>query len=266
MIRGLGAALALAFTLNAAPVCAAVLGQAALPPGETTLPSGLTLALRRIATAPVGAIAVWIKSPADGYDGRRPGLARVSAYALAAQKLGGGSLRDRVRAEGGSINISVFPMATELAVVVPSYAAPSVADALLRRALHPVIDAGAFREAKTAAAADMTIAGTIPDIAFRDALFAQAFPAGPLHESTYGDPRALGAITLSDVRRFSARAYAPPNEMVAAVGAIDPAGVLDRLSALAEPAQGGTPIPASGHAPRAAAGVAQRAPDLPGIG
>ncbi|MBC5823798.1 MAG: insulinase family protein [Candidatus Eremiobacteraeota bacterium] len=265
MSRGLAAALVtclfITASAGAAPAGAAPIR---LAPGEQTLRDGLTVAVRQLTSAPIAAIELWVRCPSNGYAPLRPGVARVAAYSLLAQKYAGLSLREEVRADGGRVVISVFPMATEYAVVVPSFAAQRFIGALGKRLFHPVIDSAAFDAGRAAAGAELAASAAIPDVAFRDAIFAAAFGSGPLHVSTYGDPQALKLTSAADVRGFVAKAYVPANEIAVVVGNVSPQEMARAIGAAAPLPQPQTAMPASMRS-TSALPAAVPSVDLPGV-
>ncbi len=240
-------------------------GASQLAPGETALHNGLTVAVRRAASSPTAAIEIWIACPSDGYNASSPGIARVSAFALAARKIDGLSLRDWVRADGGELTISVFPMATEFSLLVPSYVAAPLSDALSARVFHPTIDAASFNEGKARVSEQQVESTLIGELAFRDALFAAIFKAGPFHSSTYGDPQSLQTMTLADVKAFLARAYLPGNEIAVVVGNVDTNEAMRRIAVEAASVPSASDAGASSTNPRSKTTVRARQVDIPGV-
>ena len=212
----------------------------AVPPQTTTqLNDGLTLVTRKATASPTAALEVWIKCPSSGYGPARPGLARLTALAIVEQKSGGSSLRDDARAQGAQIAVSVYHESTEIAILAPSYVSSALLDKLVREALHPQLDQKAFEAARQRLAAQQVASLDMPEEVLRDSLFARMFSSGPLHDSSYGDPKTLTGLGLADVTSFAARAYVPAQEIVVAVGNVDMDDVATRIQAAA-PAAGPT--------------------------
>jgi len=210
-----------------------------LAPGESVLQDGLTLVVRRATLSPTAALQVWIVCPSSGYSTPKPGLARLTALGIVASKVNGVSLREAVRAAGGELMVSVFPSSTEIAVLAPAGEVDALADTLLARVLHPVIDEAGFREAKLRLAEQQQIALNSADVVLRDGIFGNLFVDGPFHVSTYGTPNDLRSLTLVDTQGFTALAYVPDNEIVVAVGGgLDEAAMSERVGRAA-------PIPVS---------------------
>ncbi len=211
-----------------------------LAPNETQLSDGLTIAARHATASPTVALEAWIVCPSNGYDGAKLGIARLTGLAVASTKVAGTSLRDLVRVEGGQISVSIFPGSTEIAILVPAYAADRLTDALVAHTFHPALDANGFRDAKLRMTEQQLLASGNPDLQLRDAVFGTLFSDGPFHASPFGTPTALKTLTLADVQAFAAQAYVPGNAIVVAVGGIDEQAFVTRVSVGAPPA-GSTP-------------------------
>lgn len=249
---------ALGIAPRAAWAGAAVIGDVGPQTVGTQLASGLTVVARKSGAAPLAALEFWVRCPANGYDGMQPGIARLAAFALADHKPPvGPSLRDAVRAAGGRLGISVYPEATQFSVVAPAYDMSNLLSALLGAVLHPAIDQASFESGRTRLAAVQVAAEEGVDQVLRDALFAQLFSAGPLHDSTYGNPISLRAMTLNAVAGFTTTAYVPGNEIVVVTGAIDPASVSQRVAQFGMPS--GSRVPAMPASPQNQQAAAPRA-------
>ncbi|MBV8162952.1 MAG: insulinase family protein [Candidatus Eremiobacteraeota bacterium] len=217
----------------------------ASPETTTQLNDGLTLVTRKATASPTAALEVWIKCPSSGYGAPRPGLARLTALAIVEQKSGGSSLRTDARAAGAQVAVSVYHESTEIAILAPSYVSGSLLDKLVRESLHPQLDQKAFDAARQRLAAQQVASLDMPDEVLRDSLFARIFASGPLHDSSYGDPRTLTGLTLADVTSFATRAYVPADEIVVAVGGVDVSDVAERTQAAAPAAAPAVAIPES---------------------
>lgn len=228
----------------------AIAASPATPPETTTqLGDGLTLVTRQATASPTAALEVWIKCPSSGYGPARPGLARLTALAIVEQKSGGSSLRTDARAAGAQIAVSVYHESTEIAILAPAYVSGSLLDKLVREALHPQLDQKAFEAARQRLAAQQVASLDMPEEVLRDSLFARMFASGPLHDSSYGDPRTLTGLTLADITAFAGRAYVPADEIVVAVGNVDATDVATRTQSAAPAAAPAVAIPESSLAP-----------------
>ncbi|HEY5094628.1 MAG TPA: insulinase family protein [Candidatus Eremiobacteraceae bacterium] len=207
-------------------------------------PDGLTYRIIGGGASPTEAIEIWFRCPADGYDGSRPGIARLAALAIADDNRGGASLRDIANASGGEVAIQVFPAATEIGIVVPAYLAGAVQDAMLTRIFHPSLGDDAIKSAKLRMAEQLSLAGVEPDIYLRERLFASIFANGPYRDSTFGTAATLDKMSLTDVQEYIADAFRPANAIVASagLGSMDVYGAIATSSATTGQSQ---PLPHS---------------------
>ncbi len=242
--RVLIALLALASLSFRAPALGASAQQPAVP-GITQLADGLTLVTRSATASPTVSLEVWIRCPASGYGSPQPGLARLTALSLVETKTNGTSLRDDARRSGAQIAVSVYQESTEIAVSAPAYLSSAIIDRFNRDILHPHPDQAAFAMARQRLAAQQVASMEMVDQVLRDTLFAHMFLNGPLHDSSYGDPKTLTALTLNDVNGFASRAYVPSNEIVVAVGQVNTADINQRASAAAPSTTPPAPMPDS---------------------
>jgi predicted Zn-dependent peptidase len=210
---------------------------------------GLTLVARKATASPTAAIEIWIKCPSNGYGAARPGLARLTALAIVEEKSGGPSLREEARRSGAQVAISVYNESTEIAMLAPAYLSPELLDKLLSRALHPHLDQAAFEAARQRLAAQQVASMDMADQVLRDTLFARLFISGPMHDSSFGDPKTLTGLTLDDISSFAARAYVPAQEIIVTVGDVDESDVAKRIAAAAPPAGATQTMPESKIAP-----------------
>lgn len=181
-------------------------------------PDGLTYRIIGGGASPTEAIEIWFRCPADGYDGSRPGIARLAALAIADDNRGGPSLRDIANGSGGEVAIQVFPAATEFGIVVPAYLAGAAQDAMLTRIFHPSLGDDSLKSAKLRMAEQLSLAGVEPDIYLRERLFASIFSNGPYRDSTFGTAATLDKLSLTDVQGYIADAFRPANAIAASAG------------------------------------------------
>jgi hypothetical protein len=192
-------------------------------------PDGLSYRVVGGGASPTEAIEIWVRCPANGFDGAHPGIARLAALTVADTDAGGASLRDLARQNGGDVTVQVFPAATEIGIVVPAYLAGPAQDEMLTRVLHPTIDDKALKNAKLRMAEDLSLARAEPDIFLREQMFAHLFADGPYRDSTFGTAATLEKTTLVDVQAFLADAFRPARSIAASAGL----GSLDAFGAIA---------------------------------
>jgi predicted Zn-dependent peptidase len=217
-----------------------------------TQADGLTYRIIGGGASPTEAIEVWFRCPADGYDGARPGIARLAALAIAEDDHGGASLRDIALASGGDLTVQVFPAATEIGMIVPAYLSGAAQVAVLTRIFHPSVDDKAIKSAKLRLAEQISLAGLEPDVYLRDRMFAAIFSDGPYLVSTFGTAATLDAATLTDVQSYIGAAFQPANAIAASagLGSMDAYGAIATFgpvlqSGTAATVVGGMPVPPS---------------------
>jgi hypothetical protein len=230
-LRGALAALFFSGLLVAiAPAGARAATDSASQPTESGIRAdGLTYRIIGGGASPTEAIEVWFRCPADGYDGARPGIARLAALSIAEDDRGGASLREIALASGGQLTVQIFPAATEIGMIVPAYLSGAAQVAVLTRIFHPSVDDKAIKNAKLRLAEQISLAGLEPDVYLRERTFAAIFSNGPYLASTFGTAATLDAATLTDVQSYIGEAFRPANAIAASAGL----GSMDAYGAIA---------------------------------
>jgi|SRR5579872_645790 len=203
---------------------------------------GLTYRVIGGGASPTEAVEIWLRCPANGYDGKHPGIARLAALSIVEAKAHGFSLRDLARDNGGTVAIQVFPAVTEIGIVVPAYLAGAAQAAILSNVFHAEIDDAAFKNGKLRLAEEIAIAATQPDSQLRERLFGVMFSGGPYSSSTYGSATDVAAATLGETQSFVSQAYVPGNGIAASAG-------LGGSDALGEIVTSAAPLLATGSVP-----------------
>jgi hypothetical protein len=179
---------------------------------------GLTYRVIGGGASPTEAVEIWLRCPANGYDGQHPGIARLAALSIVETKSHGFSLRDIARDNGGAVAVQVFPAATEIGIVVPAYLAGAAQAALLSDVFHPQLDDAAFKNGKLRLAEELALAATQPDNQLREQLFGVMFSGGPYSASTYGSATDIASATIGETESFVSQAYLPDNAIAASAG------------------------------------------------
>lgn len=188
-----------------------------------SLPTGGTVIVRPASGAPVAAVELWYRAPSTGFaSAAQPGMARLAAQAVAASKpIVGESVSRVIDAAGGRLAINVYGDSIAITATVPASAARTVVKALTTSYFAPVLTDDGFRSAERDVASEAYVATFDPETIVRDAVFANLFTSGPQHFPSLGDPKAIAAITQSDVRNFAMRAFRSGNATLVISGAID---------------------------------------------
>jgi predicted Zn-dependent peptidase len=196
------------------------------PSGMTTgtLPRGGSYTMSPDATVPQAALSLWFRAPADGYDGKTPGIARLSATAAASSTLASGkTLVAMIRQVGGTLAIDVYPDMVNISADVPAASARRVLAGMTEAYFAPHLTDDALKVARTDAAVLSAQQRYFADDIVHNELFAQIFSAGPAHEAPI--PTTLDQIkilTLGELSTFAARAFRSANATLALAGNVDP--------------------------------------------
>lgn len=218
---------------------------------RTVLAGGLDVRLITHRAAPIVSLIALVRggSSADPVD--RPGLAAFTADLLddGAGALDGPGLADVLARIGAEADIEVWPDATVVTITTlarhVARASALLADLLMRPRLAPA-DVDRVRGLRLDRLRQMRAqAATLADRALTRAIFGQH----PYGHPGIGDPDAVRATTVDDIRGFHAHSYCPGGTTVVIAGDLSIAeGV-----ALAEEAFGGwTGAPMNGRGPRPA--------------
>ncbi len=188
------------------------------------LPAGGTVIVRAATGAPVAAIELWYRAPSTGFgDKPLPAISRLAAQVVAGAKpIVGDALGKAVSDAGGRLSISTYSDSIAITAVVPATAARRIVKIMTTAYFAPVTSEDAFRAAQRQVAQESLISTFDAETVVRDAVFAQLFTSGPQHyPSLGGDPKAIAAISLADVRAFASRAFRSQNATLVVSGAVD---------------------------------------------
>lgn len=188
------------------------------------LPVGGTVIVRTSQGAPVAAIELWYRAPSTGFGEKPiPALARLAAQVVAGAKpIVGDTLGKAVSDVGGRLSISTYSDSIAITAVVPATAARRIVKIMTTAYFAPITSEDAFRAAQRQVAQESLISTFDAETVVRDAVFAQLFTSGPQHyPSLGGDPKAIAAISLADVRAFASRAFRSQNATLVVSGAVD---------------------------------------------
>lgn len=230
-----------------------------------TLPGGGTYVIRRDELSATAAMELWFRAPADGSDGKYPGISRLAITALAASApLHGTSLSELINRYGGSLSINVYPDISMVGVSVPSWDAPQVLRALTAAYFNPSISSeglkAALRDCAVAAAQTRFDAERV----LQDALFAQLFASGPAHyPPTPGTAADFTEIPQDALKAFAQRAFRQNNAVLSLAGAVN----AQLLANVRGGGNAGAPMDAPFDSALASApGSTARSSEVPGVG
>ena len=259
MIRRATRAAILAALVVCGGVCAAAADNVA-PDG--TLPSGAGYRLRRDATQPAAAIALWFRAPASGFDAPAPGLSRLAAVAIAGSTpITGTPLARLVEGYGGRVGVSVAPDSVAVTALVPAERAAATVRAITADYFAPVLDDAGLRAARSELGEE-EVYRSFSSEAIDDAVTAALFSAGPAHDGTTATAQVLGAMPLDRLRAFAERAFRPANALLVLTGNVDAALLANAASRDGAPAGAEPAVAQTAAAPGT---ELRRDGNLPGI-
>lgn len=179
-----------------------------------------TYIVRPDASAGTTAIELWFRAPSTGYDGVRPGIARVALATVAASSAAHDfSLAQRINRMGGHLSLNVYPDMATIGVSVPAAHAREVVQAMIKAFGAPLVTQDGFKQGLRDAAVAGQMARFDPDRRLHDELFAQLFVSGPARYAPVPlDAAALTKLSFQDVRAFAQRAFRDANTIVSLVG------------------------------------------------
>ena len=182
--------------------------------------SAATYVVRPDPAAGTAAIELWFRAPSTGYDGVRPGIARVALATVAASSAAHDfSLAQRINRMGGHLSLNVYPDMATIGVSVPAARARDVVQAMIKAFGSPLVTQDGFKQGLRDAAVAGQMARFDPDRRLHDELFAQLFVSGPARYAPVPlDAAVLAKLSLQDVRAFAQRAFRDANTIVSLVG------------------------------------------------
>lgn len=179
------------------------------------------------AAVPIASIELWYRAPADGYDGKTPGISRLAVTAVAASALPHStSLAELVDGLGGTLTISAYPDIVMVGASVPAADSKSVLAAMKAAYGTPQISHAAIRLAAQDAAISAAEEPFDSARTLQDLLYAQLFASGPAHDPPTPPVAQLNTISGAAIRAFAARAFRPGNAIFSVAGNVGSAQAL----------------------------------------
>lgn len=221
----------LAFALLASATRAVPVRAAAQGVAQGVLPHGGSYLLERDPGVSQAAVELWFRAPSDGYDGSTPGIAQLSAVAVAAVPLAAGrTLVDFLQTVGGRFNVNVYPDMVSVGAIVPTSAVRRTIATMTAAYFMPRVSDASLKIAQQDAAVTAIERKYYPTLALHDLAFAQLFSSGPSHQSPVPQSDAqIAAVPTTAVDAFAKRAFRSANALLIVTGNVD-AGALDAVT------------------------------------
>lgn len=198
------------------------------PVERTVLPNGLTLLVKRDASAALASVQVWVKTGSI-HEGEHlgGGLSHYLEHMLfkGTDRRAGREISATVQAHGGYINAYTTFDRTVYYIDLPSEHVPVAIDILGDAVLHSTLPADEAAKEKDVILREIAMTKDDPDNRLWDALFATAFREHPYRQPIIGHRDVFSAMSREDLMAYYRRRYVPNNLVVVVVGDVEPAAV-----------------------------------------
>lgn len=194
------------------------------PVERVVLPSGLTLILKRDASAALASVQVWVKTGSvhEGYH-LGAGLSHYLEHMLfkGTERRAGREISATVQAHGGYINAYTTFDRTVYYIDLPSEHTAVAIDLLADAVLHSTLPPEEVAKEKEVILREIAMTRDDPDNRLWEALFSTAFREHPYRQPIIGHRDVFSAVTREDLAGYYRARYVPNNLVVVVVGDID---------------------------------------------
>lgn len=195
------------------------------PVERTVLPNGLTLLVKRDASAALASVQVWVKT-GSVHEGAKlgAGLSHYLEHMLfkGTERRVGRDISAIVQAHGGYINAYTTFDRTVYYIDLPSEHAGVAIDLLADAVLHSTLPVEEAAKEKEVILREIAMTKDDPDNRLWDALFATAFREHPFRQPIIGHQDVFSAVTREELLAYYRERYVPNNLVVVVVGDVDP--------------------------------------------
>lgn len=171
--------------------------------------SGLSIVHRRLTTAPVVAVQVWIGVGAADETDAQHGIAHVHEHLVfkGTAKRGVGRIASDIESAGGSINAWTSLEETVYHVVMPSEDAALGVDVLLDGVLRAAFDADELARELEVIREEIRRGDDVPSRSHMEGILAAAWPEHPYGKRVIGTIESVSAFGRDDLVAFSSQWY-----------------------------------------------------------
>jgi zinc protease len=191
---------------------------------RTVLPNGVTLIMKRDASAALASVQVWVKTGSmhEG-DYLGAGLSHYLEHMLfkGTERRAGREISATVQAHGGYINAYTTFDRTVYYVDLPSEHTAVAIDLLAVAVLHSTLPAEEVVKEKDVILREIAMTKDDPDNRLWDTLFSTAFREHPYRQPIIGHRDVFSATERDDLLSYYRSRYVPNNLVVVIVGDID---------------------------------------------
>ncbi|HVU34942.1 MAG TPA: pitrilysin family protein [Opitutaceae bacterium] len=202
------------------------------PVDRSVLPNGLTLIVRRDASAALSSVQVWVKTGSI-HEGEHlgAGLSHYLEHMLfkGTERRSGREISATVQAHGGYINAYTTFDRTVYYIDLPSEHTPVAIDILADAVLHSTLPADEVAKEKDVILREIAMTKDDPDNRLWEMLFGTAFREHPYRHPVIGHRDVFSAISREDLVAYYRRRYVPNNLVVVVVGDVEPAAVREQV-------------------------------------
>lgn len=195
------------------------------PVERYTLPNGLTVLLKKDASAPVSSVQVWVKTGSihEGED-LGAGLSHYLEHMLfkGTERRAGREISATVQAHGGYINAYTTFDRTVYYIDLPSEHTGIAIDLLADAVLRSTLPAEEVVKEKKVILREIDMCLDDPDQRLGQALFETAFRTHPYRQPIIGHRDVFAATTRENLMAYYRARYVPNNLVLVIVGNFDP--------------------------------------------
>lgn len=183
-------------------------------------PSGLTVIHRKISTAPVVAVQLWVGVGSADESLSQLGMAHVHEHLVfkGTERRGVGEIAEQVEAAGGSINAWTSLEETVYHVVMPAVAARLGMDILLDGTLHTAFEPEELSRELEVIREEIRRGDDVPARSHMEHLFGSLWADHPYGRRVIGDIESVSAFDAPALREFHGKWYVPQNMRLVVVG------------------------------------------------
>ncbi|MHB1265329.1 MAG: M16 family metallopeptidase [Gemmatimonadaceae bacterium] len=224
------------------------------------LPNGLTLLVRRDASAPVAAIVTYVKAGYFDETDDVVGIAHVLEHMFfkGTPTRGVGEIARQTKAVGGYLNAHTIYDHTSYYAVVPASGFTPALDVQFDAYARSVIDAGELRRELEVIIQEAKRKEDNPQAVATETLYELLHDRHRMRRWRIGREAGLRALGRDDLLAFYRNFYRPSNTILSIVGDLDPARVIAAVEARYGTLEGGTPVRSPGPSEAAPSGFRAR--------
>jgi zinc protease len=198
------------------------------PPERLVLGNGLTVLLKRDASAAIASVQAWVKTGSIHEEMQLgAGLSHFLEHMLfkGTGRRTGREISATVQAHGGHINAYTTFDHTVYYIDLPAEHTAVAIDILADAVLHSTLPAAEVKRERDVILREIDMGQDDPDHRLGETLFATAFREHPYRHPIIGYRDVVAGVTREDLAAYYRARYVPNNLVLVMVGAFDPATI-----------------------------------------